>query len=84
MGAVRASLQAPTFYHEVSIDPYDLEAEGWVYVGRNRDGNDPLPRIDSLVAAIRQMHEDEHEGPMRWCQHAVCKSVERDGVTADV
>lgn len=58
---------------DVDIDPDELEAAGWVYVGEGAGSTNH----EALIRLIRDMHDDEHDGPMRWCGHPVCQGVER-------
>lgn len=86
MGAVAAASgrtsRPPTFYTEVSVDfveaevrPEDLEAAGWVYVGKGETGE--VRTEDEWERLIEANHDDEHDGPMRWCRHALCEAVAR-------
>ena len=63
---------------DVTIDPEDLEREGWVYVGKNKNA----PTEDEWVALIQRNHDDEHAGPMRWCQHPLCSATHDKEQTA--
>jgi hypothetical protein len=65
---------------EVEVSPRELERAGWVYVGTPSDGA-PLPVTEvqrAVVPVIEEFHDDEHDGPMRWCRHAVCKAVNEE------
>jgi hypothetical protein len=84
MSAVQQGKRAPYFSTyvdtEVSISPRELEQAGWVYVG-TPGGGAPLPATEvqrAVVPVIEEFHDDEHEGPMRWCRHAVCRAVNEE------
>jgi len=71
----RNSSGAPDFttYTEVEVDIHaaDLEREGWVYVGKNADE----PPTERVIDVVRRWHDDNHEGPWRWCQHTLCDEL---------
>lgn len=85
MSAVRKSQpkRPPTFSTyvdvDVDIDPEDLEAAGWVYVGKGKDDTPQQPPSESRVlSVVKQWHDDYHDGPWRWCRHIVCDDLRRD------
>lgn len=58
---------------EVEIDPFDLEADGWVYVGK--DGVVPPADVNEAIEAVRRWHDDSHPGPFQWCTAEPCNEV---------
>lgn len=72
-----------TAYEEVSVNisPRDLERAGWRYVGK--EGEIPLPAPDHVIDVVRRWHDDEHDGPWRWCRHPVCDGVRHVPVDED-
>lgn len=68
----------PMFYHtetvdvDVDIDPEDLEAAGWVYVGK--DGDEPLS-TEHVLDAVRRWHDDNHTDPWIVCFHPLCREL---------
>lgn len=65
---------------EVEVSPRELEAAGWVYVGTpGAEAPQSTAEVQrAVVPVIEEFHDDEHEGPMRWCQHAVCRAVNEE------
>ena len=60
---------------EVEIDPYDLESEGWVYVGDEDGPKDLSTTVDSLMDVVRRWHDDTHPGLFQWCVESLCREV---------
>lgn len=80
MSAVRSEKRAPVFvtYTEVDVDvePEDLERAGWVYVGKgNAAPLDAITTTERLLIAVESWHNDEHDGPFRWCAHGLCDQL---------
>lgn len=76
-GAARTSPPSYAAYveTEVDIDPADLEAAGWRYVGAADDTpSDAASELERVCSTIRSMHdEDRHAGPFRWCTAKLCR-----------
>jgi hypothetical protein len=72
----RTAKRPPTFrtevetWAEVDIEPSELEAAGWVYVGK-KDGKD-APTSEQVIDTVIRWHDDNHADPWRWCQHDLC------------
>lgn len=61
---------------QVDIDPADLERAGWVYVGKGDETPaDLATSAEQVEAKVRNWHDDEHDGPWRWCTHVLCDDV---------
>lgn len=63
-------------YVDIGIDPEDLEAAGWVYVG-----DDPAapPLNQYVIDVVMRWHDSHHPGPWRWCDDDLCDQLrERD------
>lgn len=58
---------------EVDIDPTDLEAAGWIYVGKGKDGDQPT--TDQVIDVVVRWHDDNHSLPWRWCDHELCDAL---------
>lgn len=79
MSPRKAEKRAPYFNTSVDVDvdipPWELERAGWVYVG----GNNEVPTAGqvqrAVVPAIEEFHDDEHDGPLRWCRHIICATA---------
>ena len=56
---------------EVDIDPDELEKAGWVYVGKGEDA----PTTEHVLDTVMRWHDDNHDGPWRWCQHELCDQL---------
>lgn len=84
MSAATQEKRAPYFNTNVDVDvdiaPWELEAAGWVYVGKGAEttkaGEIPLPPASYLAPFVAETHDEEHDGPMRWCQHRLCRAIE--------
>lgn len=78
--ARKTQVGAPAYtdYTEVPVDirveAEDLEAAGWVYVGKGGDLGS-MPSNEVVFWQVRRWHDDSHEGPWQWCQHALCDEV---------
>jgi hypothetical protein len=63
MSAVRKVKRAPTFttseYVDVEVDPEDLEAAGWVYVGKQGDG--VTASSGTVLDVVRAWHDEIHD-----------------------
>lgn len=59
---------------EVDVDPSELERAGWVYVGKDKDD---APTTESVLDTVIRWHDDNHDGPWRWCSHDLCDSLRR-------
>ena len=65
---------------EVEVSPYDLQRAGWVYVGKpGAEAPRSVAQVQrAVVPVVEVFHDDEHEGPMRWCRHPVCAAVTQE------
>ena len=59
---------------EVDIDPSELERAGWVYVGKKDE-----PTTERVIDVVMRWHDDNHEGPWRWCRHDLCDALRGRG-----
>lgn len=59
---------------EVRIDPSELEEAGWTYTGKP---GEEVVSDRNLRDLIVQNHDEEHQGPIRWCRHRLCEAVGR-------
>lgn len=75
----RSAKRPPTFrtevetWAEVEIEPSELEEAGWVYVGG--EGKDATPTSEHVIETVMRWHDEVHDGPWRWCQHALCDQL---------
>ena len=60
---------------EVEIDPYDLEQEGWVYVGDGSSPKDMTTKVEALTGVVHRWHDDNHPGLFQWCAERPCVDV---------
>lgn len=77
MSAVPIRKRPPYFYAEVSvdIDPHDLEAAGWVYMGKGSDEGESFVPDDRVIDVVRRWHDDNHDGRWMWCNHELCDEL---------
>lgn len=61
---------------EVEIDPYDLEQEGWVFVGK--DGKPPATVVDEVMETVQRWHDEAHELPFMWCTERPCLDLRHE------
>lgn len=57
---------------DVDIDPEDLEAAGWVYVGSQTK---PEPVSKLLAERIERWHDENHAGAWPWCVDEFCRDI---------
>jgi len=62
---------------EVNIDPSELEAEGWRYVG-----TDESPTTRHVIDVVRRWHDEAHVGPWQWCSEEPCDTLRGRGEDA--
>ena len=76
--ARRPEKRIPTFttseYVDIDIDPEELEAAGWRYVGDEKDGQ-PVIAEEKALDIVHRWHDDTHDGPWQWCAEEPCDSL---------
>lgn len=56
---------------DVDIDPEELEAEGWVFVGKSETG----PSMERVIDTVRRWHETSHDSAWQFCDHELCHEL---------
>lgn len=65
-----------------------LKSAAWDLSSAADDARDAVEALDpattedahtnrELAEAVRLMHDDTHEGPIRWCRHDACQKAEQ-------